>query len=88
MATVITKLSNGNVQIVYPDGETKILNPCCNVTSKVFKHDDNCVGIETNGGTLHLIDWTTVDTEASTKEAFAIELATDYFFDLTQEPLS
>ena len=84
MATVLTKLSNGNVQIVYPDGETKILNPCCNVISKVQGKDDSCVGIETNGGTLHLIDWTTVDTEAITKEAFAIELATTYFFDLVQ----
>lgn len=83
MATVITKLTNGNVKIVYSATDVRILNPCANIVSDVVNFPD-CVGIETNGGKLHLIDWLTVDTQSTTKAEFAEELGTDYFFDLTQ----
>lgn len=87
MATTITKLTNGNVKIVYPDGRTVYLNPCSNVTSKVVAYPSN-IGIESNG-VVHMVDWTTVASPLSgesftTKVGLADILGTLFFFDKQQ----
>lgn len=87
MATTITKLANGNVKVVYPDGRTAYINPCSNVTSKVVAYPTN-IGIESNG-VVHMIDWNTVASPLSgqaftTKVGLADILGTLFFFDKQQ----
>lgn len=88
MATTIEKLTNGNVKITYPDAKVAILNPCANVLSFLMGYDD-CIGIETAGGTIHRIAWNTVASPLggesfTTKVGLAVILGTDFFYDNNQ----